>query len=170
MGQVVCALANLHQNCLIHQNIHPGAICLDDGGLVVLDDFLFMLDARERHCGYSHGRSDYGTISRDLIAPEILQSYRAVSPKADVWAFGCCLYQWLTGALPSVHSEPLPSILEKIPRRFIGPMYSAISLALQPCPSARADANDLVRILSANLRSCRKFSGSERRLIEWPVF
>lgn len=149
--QAVCALANLHQNCLIHQNIHPGAICLDDGGRVVLDDFLFMLDARERHCGYSHGRSDYGTISRDLIAPEILQSYRAVSPKADVWAFGCCLYQWLTGALPSVHSEPLPSILEKIPRRFIGPMYSAISLALQPCPSARADANDLVRILSANL-------------------
>ena len=35
--QAVCALANLHQNCLIHQNIHPGAICLDDGGRVVLD-------------------------------------------------------------------------------------------------------------------------------------
>ena len=149
--QAVCALANLHQNGLIHQNIHPGAICIDGEGRVVLDDFLFMLDARERHCGYSHGRSDYGMVSKDLMAPEILESYHAVSPKADIWAFGCCLYQWLTGALPSVHSEPLPSILQKIPRRFIGPMYSAISLALQPCPSARADANDLVRILSANL-------------------
>ena len=133
---------------------------------MVLDDFLFMLDARE-HCSYSHGRSDYGTISRDLIAPEILQSYRAVSPKADVWAFGCCLYQWLTGALPSVHSNPSPPYLRKY-RRFIGPMYSAISLAatLSVC---RADANDLVRILSANLW-LQKFSGSERRLIGRPVF
>ena len=69
---------------------------------------------------------------QDLIAPEILQSYRAVSPKADVWAFGCCLYQWLTGALPSVHSEPLPSILEKNTQE----IHRASVFCHQPCAAA----------------------------------
>ena len=148
--QAVCALANLHQNCLIHQNIHPGAICLDDGGRVVLDDFLFMLDARERHCGYSHGRSDYGTISR-ISLHRRFYNHIAQSPQKR------CLGLWLLPLSVAYRCSAicafrtLPSILEKIPRRFIGPMYSAISLALQPCPPARADANDLVRILSANL-------------------
>merc|ERR1719409_41960 len=49
-------------------------------------------------------------------------------------------------------------------------MYSAISLALQPCPSARADATTLFVSCLLICEAAGKFSGSERRLIEWPVF
>ena len=145
--QIAAALADIHRLGVIHQNIHPDAIILDENGRMLLDDFLFMHDARSRHCNYSHGRSDGGNIARELVAPEVIDSRYSVSPKADIWAFGCCMYHWITGVLPAAHSQPLRLVLKLIPSRFCGPISHAISLALQPLP-ARASANDLMRVLS----------------------
>ena len=88
-----------------------------------------------------------GNIARELVAPEVIDSRYSVSPKADIWAFGCCMYHWITGVLPAAHSQPLRLVLKLIPSRFCGPISHAISLALQPLP-ARASANDLMRVLS----------------------
>ena len=87
---------------------------------------------------------------KQLVAPEITYFSGAVSPKTDIWAFGCCMYHWITGMLPPVDSHPQSQRwLAEIPRRFYGALYHAIGLALQAHPAARATASDLVRILSA---------------------
>ena len=148
--QIAVALAALHHGNLLHQNIHPHAICLDEEGRAVLDDFLFMTDARPPGRTYSRGRSDYGAIAQELVAPEINQQSGALSPKADIWAFGCCIYRWITGVMPrvSVLSHPKSQQwLAEIPRQFRGPLYHAIGLALQSHPPTRATASDLVRVL-----------------------
>ena len=119
---------------------------------MLLDDFLFMSNARPPHCTYSRGLSDYGAVALELIAPEVADYSGAISPKADVWAFGCCLYRWITGVLPPISGDSQAQILRQaIPMRFQGPIYHAIDLALQPHPAARATAEDLVRVLGGSV-------------------
>ncbi len=89
------ALAYLHANKLVHRDIKPGNVLIDESGrLVVLD---FGLAKR------LSGLTDSGTVSIGTpayMAPEQTSSAASVEGATDWYAVGVMLYEALTGRLP----------------------------------------------------------------------
>jgi len=96
---VASGLERLHANQpqIIHQDIKPANILIDDNGNFTITDF--GISARK-----SGGQeSDYdedisGTMA--YMAPERFQTDAAPIPQSDIWAFGATLYEILTGYVP----------------------------------------------------------------------
>jgi serine/threonine protein kinase len=93
-AEVGTALDTLHANELVHRDIKPSNVMLADTG-AELTDF-----------GVARGMADsvltapgrvVGTV--DYLAPEVIRGQPA-EPPADVYAFGCLLYECVRGAPP----------------------------------------------------------------------
>uniref|UniRef100_A0A9J2Q1Q4 Protein kinase domain-containing protein n=1 Tax=Ascaris lumbricoides TaxID=6252 RepID=A0A9J2Q1Q4_ASCLU len=80
------ALRYLHKDKrIVHRDLKPNNIMLADNDRVVITDFGL---AKERGADYL--KSAAGTIV--YSCPEIVQN-EPYSDKADVWSFGCCVYE-----------------------------------------------------------------------------
>ncbi|WP_433182413.1 WD40 repeat domain-containing serine/threonine protein kinase [Actinoallomurus sp. CA-150999] len=90
--QVLDALAVAHRQGVVHRDIKPANLFLVDGGRVKVCDFGIarLADATKiTATGSSAGTPLY-------MAPEQIQG-RTVDQRTDLYAFGCVLYQMLTG-------------------------------------------------------------------------
>ncbi|VDK19015.1 unnamed protein product [Anisakis simplex] len=84
--QLVLALRYLHkEKRIVHRDLKPNNIMLADNDHVVITDFGL---AKEKGADYL--KSAAGTIV--YSCPEIVQN-EPYSDKADVWSFGCCVYE-----------------------------------------------------------------------------
>lgn len=108
LHDVAAGLEHLHRHNVIHQDIKPDNIMLDDDLNYLLSDF-----------GISTGRNSdaesYGG-TRAYMAPE---RFNGVSDsKGDIWALGATAYEMLTGNAPfgdhgglvQAQGEPMPPI------------------------------------------------------------
>lgn len=93
--QIVSAVSYLHDNNLVHRDIKPHNIILDDSHTIAkLIDFGFTTMFNEDDALASFiGSPSYA-------APEILKGIRYRGPKIDVWSLGCCLFQMVAGRQP----------------------------------------------------------------------
>jgi serine/threonine protein kinase len=89
------ALEALHARGLVHRDVKPANVMIDERGAAALTDF-----------GLARGLADtvltepgvvVGTV--DYLAPELIQGQRA-DGASDVYALGCLLYESLAGASP----------------------------------------------------------------------
>ena len=95
-AKVGSALDALHAAGLVHRDVKPGNVLLEDTGGVFLSDFgLSRLEASSGELTET-GRW-IGTV--DFAAPEQLEG-RRVDARADVYSLGCVLYAALTGRPP----------------------------------------------------------------------
>jgi predicted ATPase len=95
LEQVAGALDAAHAKDLVHRDVKPANVLLESGGRVYLTDFGIAKRARTRgitQTGYFVGTLDYA-------APEQIRG-EAVGGSADIYAFGCLLFQCLTGRKP----------------------------------------------------------------------
>ena len=107
--QVASALEAAHEAGVIHRDLKPGNIMLRPDGTAVVLDF-----GLARGAEGSSNQSELtqsptitspatmpGTIlgTAAYMAPEQARG-RMVDRRADIWAFGCVLYEMLTGARP----------------------------------------------------------------------
>ncbi len=96
------ALDAAHDRGLIHRDLKPANIKIAPGGVVKLLDFGIarMLDSNAGDdttiAGTSHGVI-LGTAA--YMSPEQARG-QSVDKRADVWAFGCVLFEMLTGRAP----------------------------------------------------------------------
>jgi serine/threonine kinase PknH len=115
IAHVAAGLDALHRRNLVHRDVKPQNILIDDAGAAALGDF-----------GVSKGRG-YTTLTRpgqivgtvDYLAPELIKGSEATKA-TDVYALGCVTYECLTGRPPFAHKSLFRigvAHLEEQPRR-----------------------------------------------------
>lgn len=88
--KMICmGLAELHRRNIIHRDIKPENILVFKNGILKIYDFsIANLNASDK------ARSNYCTMdtTRRFIMPEVFQSDKEQTTKADMWSAGVLLY------------------------------------------------------------------------------
>ena len=94
LAQVADALDAAHRRGLVHRDVKPGNVLLDESGHAYLTDF----GITKQLGGVS---TDTGRVvgTLDYLAPEQIRG-EAVDGRTDCYALGCVLYECLAGAPP----------------------------------------------------------------------
>ena len=96
VAQVAGALDAAHERGLVHRDVKPSNVLLDERGHVYLADF--GLSRRLGEPGAALGAAQsLGTI--DYVAPEQIRGEQ-VDGRADLYSLGCLLHECLTGKPP----------------------------------------------------------------------
>ncbi|HEX7899189.1 MAG TPA: serine/threonine-protein kinase, partial [Planctomycetota bacterium] len=156
------ALAYAHEQGVVHRDVKPGNILVEDGGRVFITDFGLAKDhASERSAPMSITGAVLGTPQ--YMAPEQARGdRRVVGPRSDVYSLGATLYALLAGHPPfqgrdvaalivAVASKHPPAVRKFNPR--VSPELEMLlerAMAKRPddrFPSAAAFADALDRLL-----------------------
>ena len=155
--QVAGALSFAHNRGLVHRDVKPQNVLLNEDGQAKVTDFGIArsLDVQGvTHTGTVLGTSDY-------IAPEQARGQR-VDPKTDIYSLGAVLYELLVGDVPFAGdnfvavamrhvNEPVPSVLEHRPD-CPSRLDFAIQRAMAKDPDDRFASMD---DFAAELEACR---------------
>ncbi|MBN2471602.1 MAG: protein kinase, partial [Anaerolineae bacterium] len=97
LDQLTTALAVAHRSGVIHRDLKPGNILLDEDGNAYLTDFGIAKDITQAGAGLTGVDTVVG--SPDYISPE--QARREpITPRTDIYCLGAVLYEVLTGEHP----------------------------------------------------------------------
>jgi len=103
------ALEALHARGLVHRDVKPANVMVDEGGAAALTDF-----------GLARGVADtlltktgvvVGTV--DYLAPELIRGQQA-DHASDVYALGCLIYECLAGAPPFAEKAFVETLLAHV--------------------------------------------------------
>lgn len=137
---VCLALAHAHEHKILHRDIKPGNILLDQQARPKIGDFGL---ARPIGAAVGDGETIFGTPH--YTAPEVLKSPNRVDARADIFSVGVILHELLTGRLPAEDPRPASAITGTDPR-----FDAVIRRATHPSPDLRyASATDMAREIEA---------------------
>jgi serine/threonine-protein kinase len=163
LADVTRALAHAHRHGVVHRDIKPGNILLNQDGDALVSDF----GVATALVAVSADDSTHADVSTTLVfgtpaymAPEQASGTAAVDPRADLYALGVIAYEMLTGATPfgerstpgmlaahrSEQPEPVTARRADTP-----PMLAALIMRLlSKRPEDRPqNANEVLRTLEA---------------------
>ncbi len=175
--RIARALHYAHSRNIVHRDVKPTNIMIDEFGEPLLSDFGVAALIDWPSCTMSGALT--GTPL--YMSPEQARAER-VGPESDIYSLGIVLYEALTGSLPysAQHSSPVKNVLEAVKsehprrprfyRRDISPDLEAVILkAIEKDPDRRysdadAFANDLERALAGRHVNAKLFSYWEKVL------
>lgn len=157
--QIADALEAAHERGIIHRDLKPANVKLGADGTVKVLDFGLAKSLGATPIGSGTDVTDAPTLTSPLVltqasvmlgtaaymAPEQARG-KPVDRRADVWAFGCVLYEMLTGARPfrgDDLTETLAAIvrdapdLARLPADTPPPVRSLIGRCLEKDPRER---------------------------------
>ena len=97
---VASGLDAMHNEGLIHRDVKPANILLDDTGTPFIADFGL---AKDRDASVLT-KAGQALGSMDYMAPEQIRG-QEVSNQADVYSLGCVMFECLSGKPPFAHCE-----------------------------------------------------------------
>ncbi len=110
VGQIAAALDHAHQRGIIHRDVKPSNVLLDENEWVQLADFglakLLVGDQALTSSGLSMGTPAY-------LSPEQGQG-DMIDRHTDIYSLGVILYEMITGRLPFTAETPLGLIIKHI--------------------------------------------------------
>jgi len=125
---ICAAVCHAHQRGVIHRDLKPGNVLIDEDGLPRVLDFGIgrRMPLAASDSGAATTDSAAGALTTDgflgtlaYAAPEQLHEAGSADTRSDVYALGLILYEMLTGRLPHVPGAPVaelaPSIGERTP-------------------------------------------------------
>lgn len=125
--QIADALQSAHQRHIVHRDLKPANIKITPEGQVKVLDFglakRFQADLVDAETGESRTRSMSLTESGMLIGTPAYMSPeqwngQEIDQRTDLWAFGCLLYEMLTGEAPfsgKTRAETMKAVLDASP-------------------------------------------------------
>lgn len=119
--QMALALAAIHAAGWIHGDVKPDNIHLGWNGHATLLDLGFALRLDE---GRAPGPFDPLCCTPRYAGPEQFDTFRSVTPAADVYSLGCVIYECLTGSPPHEYSN----LSERIAARRLMPAASVSAI------------------------------------------
>jgi eukaryotic-like serine/threonine-protein kinase len=159
VSELLGGLSAIHAQGIIHRDVKPQNIMVNEFGTVKLTDFGIARLTSE----VDGGNEGITAGTAAYMAPEQAQGL-PVTPRSDVYAAGIILYEMLTGRLPFTHEDPQHVMMQHIsdsvirPRRInpsIPTGVEAIVLkALEKDPAERFQSADEMRTA---LRSARSY-------------
>jgi serine/threonine-protein kinase len=157
-GQVGPALTYAHRQGVVHRDMKPENVMQSEGRWVVLD--FGLARAVESNTGLTGTGMPLGTPA--YMSPEQITGAESVDARADIYGFGCVLYEALTGRPPFVarsivevlraHMDATPaapsSVKPGLPMAFDAPILRALAKD----PAARPQtADELVAELAVGV-------------------
>jgi eukaryotic-like serine/threonine-protein kinase len=144
--EVADALEYAHHKGIVHRDIKPENILLH-GGHALVADFGIALAASRSEGGTRMTETGMSLGTPHYMAPEQAMGEREITPKADIYALGCVLYEMLT-AEPPFQGATAQAIIARVmteePRsltlqRKMVPVHveAAVRMALQKLPADR---------------------------------
>lgn len=164
------ALDAAHKRNLVHRDIKPGNILLDDDGYAYLADFGIVKDSAAEESLTGEGQP--GTVP--YMSPEQIKG-EELDGRSDIYALGVVVFEMLTGSLPyggnlpmiyQGHlNEPIPSVflhVDDLPDE----VDEILRKALAKNPDERfRKAEHLARLLEAALQSPTAYMTSRAELV-----
>ncbi|MFP3421942.1 protein kinase, partial [Bacillus sp. SIMBA_161] len=95
MTQLASALAHAHHNHIVHRDIKPQNVLVDEEGNVKISDFGIAMALSAT--SYTQTNSVLGTVH--YLSPEQARGGMA-NKKSDIYSLGIVMYELLTGKLP----------------------------------------------------------------------
>ncbi|MFI5206917.1 MAG: protein kinase, partial [Gemmatimonadales bacterium] len=144
--EVADALEYAHGHGIVHRDIKPENILLH-GGHALVADFGIALAASHSEGGSRMTETGMSLGTPHYMSPEQAMGQREITPKADVYALGCVLYEMLSGEPPFNGPTPqaiIARVMTEEPRsltlqRHTIPPHvdAAVRMALEKLPADR---------------------------------
>lgn len=109
LNQVAAALHTAHRNDIIHRDIKPDNVLIDEEHNAFLTDFGIALDLEQQD---EDDFDDSLTGSPHYISPEQAQQ-EPVSPRSDIYSLGIVLFEMLTGEAPFAGNTTMMELILK---------------------------------------------------------
>lgn len=153
--QLAEAIGALHHAGILHRDIKPDNVLVEDSGRVVLLDFGLVA---ELHSELTYQDAEYALAgSPGYMSPEQILG-KPLSPASDWYSFGVTLYEAITGGLPfdesagatvlrKINSEPIP--LSRFDVNVSWELERLCMQLLERDASARPAADEVLRVLGS---------------------
>ena len=156
LDQVTSALTVAHRNNVIHRDLKPGNILLDEDGNAYLSDFGIAKDIGRPDNGLTGIDAIVGSL--DYISPEQARS-EPITPRTDIYSLGVVLYEVLTGE----HPFPGLSSVERL--------YKHLNEPIPHIPSLNGSSEDIDAVIqkAPAKNPAKRFSDALALAVENPA-
>lgn len=157
---VASGLDRLHSNKpqIIHQDIKPANILIDDSGNFTITDFgISSKKTKAQEDDYYEENS--GTLA--YMAPERFDDNPQPMSQSDIWAFGATLCEILTGQVPFGENGGSAQLEGNAPTPALSDLPSDIKKLILSClqkdPQKRPTAQQIMKMAQANKKRKKPF-------------
>jgi serine/threonine protein kinase len=133
VSEICDALAFAHERGIIHRDIKPDNILIDERGKVSVADFglaKLLEDGADPKYDLTMSQQALGTLF--YMAPEQKSPSSGIDHRCDIYSLGVVFYEMLTGEIPAGHFSPPSKLVPVDPA-----IDSVVQRALKPRPEAR---------------------------------
>lgn len=125
LRQICRGLEEAHRVSVIHRDLKPGNILIDDNEVVKIVDF--GLSAAATHGASRLTRSGLLLGTPTYMAPEQIEG-REIDLRADIYSLGVLMYEMFTGRVPFEGANAIATLFQHLDARVVAPRAIVPSL------------------------------------------
>lgn len=153
--QVAHALAHAHSHGLVHRDVKPKNIMINQQGVVKLADMGLARETTDIETAQSEAGKAYGTPY--YIAPEQIRGKIDIDGRADIYGLGATFYHMVTGQVPFTGDDSSEIMKKHLRERLVPPDHINTSLSAGVC--------EVIEIMMAKRREDR-YNNVEELLVD----